>query len=302
MSLFTQSVYVLTSSAFTVDDLETALAAFDILGNIEKPSEDHWAFGGEGLILSGVRPGSRLLVDIIGNDWKDAFEDPEDPVLGAVWEAGGFGPLVFPGCIERAGKQAWAWKLASAAVRTHNSFVRLRMTFASDNGGEPKISDGDALEDLSFLTLAAAALLSNEDKAICFFNPNGEALRSKELVHSGLDHHAETGEPPLDLWTNLRLTRIGDGVVRMDSVGMQQFGLPDFEAVFPEGTLPYADVDRFLRDLMLYLLDRGDVVGDGDVVDGPSGDWKAERIQAEGPPPRPVLRFAPVNPLAQISA
>lgn len=301
MSLFSQSVYVLTSSPFTIDELETALAAFDILGQIEKPAEDHWAFGGEGIILSGVRPGSRLLVDVIPNDWKDTFDDPDDPVLTAVWEAGGFGPLVYSGCIERAGKQAWAWKLASAAVRAHNSFIRLRTTFVSDNGGQAS-GDADALEELSFLTLAAAALLANEEKTVCFFDPNGESLRSKELVHSGLDHHAETGEPPLDLWTNLRLARLGDGVVRMDSVGMRQFGLPDVEAVFPEGTLPYPEVDRFLRDLMLYLLDRGDVVKAGDLVDGPSGDWKAERIEAEGPPPRTVIRFSPVGPLVQPSA
>ena len=159
MGLFTQSVYVLTSAPYTVDELETALAAFEVLGHLEKPADDHWAFGGEGLVLSGVRPGSRLLVDVIPQDWKDALDDADDPVLGAVWEAGGFGPLVYPGCIERAGKQAWAWKLASAAVRAHKAFIRLRTTFVGPDGEavEPP-KDRDPLEELSFLTLAAAAL------------------------------------------------------------------------------------------------------------------------------------------------
>ncbi|MCA9528201.1 MAG: DUF4261 domain-containing protein [Myxococcales bacterium] len=303
MSLFTQSAYILTSKPFTLDELETLLAAFEVVGHTEKPADDHWAFGGEGIILSGVRPGARVIVDVVDRDWVDQIDADDDPVAQAVWEAGGFGPAVFPGAIERAGKQAWAWKIAGAAVRAHTSYVRLRSMWVDDAGQSAEApADRDPLEELSFLTLIAATLLADEEHTICYFNPNGEALRPKEFVHTGLEHHGDTGEPPLDVWTNLRLSRIEEGIVRMDSVGMQQLGLPDVEAVFPEGAYAYDAVDSFLRDLMWYLLDQGDVIKAGDAVDGPGGDWQASRIDAEGPPPRPLLRFEPMTASPKLSA
>ncbi|MEZ4474273.1 MAG: DUF4261 domain-containing protein [bacterium] len=301
--MFTQSAFVLTSKPFPLEDIETTLAAFEVLTHTPKPEEDHWAFGGEGLILAGPRPGARVIVDVIDRDWKDNLDDDDDPIAKAVWEAGGFGPGVFPGAIERAGKQAWAWKIAGAAVRAHTSYVRLRALWV-DEGGNPTEppADREPLEELAFLTLIAAALLADEEHTICYFNPNGETLRPKEFVHSGLDDHAQSGEPPLDIWTNLRLSRIEEGIVRMDSVGMQQLGLPDVEAVFPEGAYAYDAVDGFLRDLMWYLLDQGAVIKTGDAVDGPGGDWQATVVDAEGPPPRPLIRFQPMTASPKLSA
>ncbi|MEZ4466519.1 MAG: DUF4261 domain-containing protein [bacterium] len=150
-------------------------------------------------------------------------------------------------------------------------------------------------------------MLADEEHTISYFNPNGETLRPKEFVHSGLDDHAQSGEPPLDIWTNLRLSRIEEGIVRMDSVGMQQLGLPDVEAVFPEGAYAYDAVDGFLRDLMWYLLDQGAVIKTGDAVDGPGGDWQATVVDAEGPPltPHPLPahdRLAEAVRLIQVAA
>jgi Domain of unknown function (DUF4261) len=53
-------------------------------------------------------------------------------------------------------------------------------------------------------------------------------------------------------------------------------------------------VDNFLRNVALYVLNNGEVINDGDTMEGPGGiRWQADRFE-NGPrdPPRRVLRSA----------
>ena len=292
MRPFTQSAYVLTKAALTVDELQSALAAFEIIEAVEPAA--HWAGGSEGWVVRGARPEMRLTVDIVNAGFVDDLVSTEDAMLQAVWQAGGLGPSVGTGSLTRAGKQAWVWPVASAAVRSHDSFVRFRISWV---GGSE--ADRSPIEELTFMTLAVAAVLAVPEKPTAYFNPNGESLRSTEFVHAALAHHGETGEVPLDVWCNIGLERINtdetdtdddaEKRVRMLTAGMSQLSLPDVVAEFTQGQYTFEAVDGFLRDISAYLVVAGDVIEGGHVVDGPEGDWTARREATQ-------LVFTPTRP------
>lgn len=288
MRPFTQSAYALTQAALTLDELETALAAFEQIDTLEPAA--HWAGGGEGVVIRGAHANMRITIDIVDSPFVDDLVGTDDAMLQAVWQAGGLGPDVANHSLSSAGKQSWLWPMAGAAVRAHNSFVRFRVSWLSDDGEvveDP--GDRNPIEELTFLTLAVAAVLAVEEKVVCYFNPNGESLRSIEFVHAALAHHGETGEVPVDVWCNLGLERLDGDRVRMRSVGMRQLDLPEVAAEFKEGSVALETVDGFLRDVLAYLVVAGDVIEDGHTVDGPEGDWQA-RIDKAG------LTFTPVRP------
>ena len=289
MRPFTQSAYVLTKAALTVDELQSALAAFDIIEAVEPAA--HWAGGSEGWVVRGARPEMRLTVDIVNAGFVDDLVSTDDAMLQAVWQAGGLGPAVGTGSLSRAGKQAWLCPVASAAVRAHDSLVRFRISWV---GGSE--ADRSPIEELTFMTLAVAAVLAVPEKPTAYFNPNGESLRSTEFVHAALAHHGESGDVPLDVWCNIGLERVNDTddadkTIRMLTAGMTQLDLPDVVAVFTEGQFTLEAVDGFLRDISAYLVVAGDVIENGHVVDGPEGDWTARReaTQVVFTPTRPAV-------------
>ncbi len=290
-SLFSQSAYILVFKAPTLDELAKVLAPFGPLGPTEAPADGHWALGGASFIIDHPEGGGRVLVDVVDKRWPDDMGDPvQDPVLFAAWSAGGFGPAVFPGNLERAGKQAWAWRQASGAVRSHQAFVRLRSTF-----GEAGPPEGhDARQELLFLTRIAQPILALQT-SLAFFDPSGETLRPRGFVDQALADCDADGVAPLDLWINVRIGRLTDGWMLMDTVGMGQLGLPDIEACFKADAYTFEAVDSFLRQVSEYLVDAGDVLGNGDGIEGPGGiSWECVRAeQGLNAPPRATVRLLP---------
>lgn len=290
-SLFSQSAYILVYKAPSLDELAEALAEFTIDGRTEAPPDGHWALGGASLIVAHPEGHGRVLIDVVDRKWPDDMGDPvKDPVLFAAWSAGGFGPAVFPGNLERGGKQAWVWRQASGAVRAHQAFVRLRSTF-----GEAGVPEGhDPKAELTFLTQLGAAILKLQT-SLAWFDPSGEAIRPAEFVDQALAYHAAEGVPPLDVWTNVRIGRLTDDWMLMDLVGMAQLGLPDVEACFKAEQYTFEEVDTFLRQVAEYMADAGDVLGAGDAVPGPKDiTWEVLRAeQGLNAPPRATVRLLP---------
>jgi len=210
---------------------------------------------------------------------------------------GGFGPLVETGSLERAGTQAWAWRKAGDAVRGHQGFIRVRLAYAPEEDAPPVPEDRDRSAELLAVTRVVAKLLEI-DGIRCYFNPNGESLRPAGFVWQAMDYFESEAEPPLDVWTNVRVGRLDpEGKwILMDSVGLGQLGLPDVELCLPAaGKVSLEDADRFIRDLMSYVVDAGDVFTAGDTVEAPDGtEWTAIKVE-EGfsPPTRGTVRFLP---------
>ncbi|MCB9526700.1 MAG: DUF4261 domain-containing protein [Myxococcales bacterium] len=289
--LFSQSAYILVYKAPTLDELAEVLGDFTLVGRTEAPPDGHWALGGASLVFDHPEGPGRVLVDVVDRKWPDDMGDPvQDPVLFAAWSAGGFGPAVFPGNLERAGKQAWVWRQASGAVRSHQAFVRLRSTFGED--GPPEGHDPKA--ELLFLTRLGAAVLSLQT-SLAWFDPSGEAMRPREFVDQALAYHAAEGVPPLDVWTNVRIGRLTDDWILMDTVGLGQLGLPDIEACFKSERYTFEEVDTFLRQVAEYVADAGDVLSTGDAVPGPKDvTWEVLRAeQGLNAPPRATVRLLP---------
>jgi hypothetical protein len=174
--------------------------------------------------------------------------------------------------------------------------VRLSYLFGADDYALVKPKDCEPIPELQFVTGLARALLDHP-AALAYFNPNGEVLRNRELMDRTLEACARLQVPATNLWCNVRLFNLPDGWLLMDSVGMQQVDRRDSEACFRRDAYEPDEVDRFIRNVGLYLIDSGDVIADGDTIDGP-GDvrWRAARVENEAvAPPRPVLRWFPLD-------
>ncbi len=299
--IFTQSAFLLLSRPATLDQIQERLEGkYEILGRTEGDPDTFWAFGSPALVLQlGDELEGRLIIDAVEERWADDAGDPEgNPGLFAAWNLGAFGPGAAPGCLERAGQQAWAWKQASAAVRGHRALIRLRTTWVTEDEEQPLPEDYDPRKELLLLTQVASEIAELRE-VMCWFNPNGESLRPPGFVREALDHHLTDDEWPLDVWTNVRVSKLpieGDWML-MDTVGMPQIRRPDVEILFPQGRFALEQVDRFARDLCAYLVEAGNVLDDGHTVDGPDETtWMVLKIAHPlGEPDRPVLRFVPAG-------
>jgi hypothetical protein len=167
------------------------------------------------------------------------------------------------------------------AVPAHQGHVLLR-----GRGGADRVAELRALTDVGRAILGHPA-------ALFYVNPIGETVHDRVAIEQSLVRHDQRGVPPLDVWTSVRRLDRGDGWSTMDTVGMAQLGVVDHEVCFVADRYRAADIDAFLRNVSIHLVRRGDVIGDGDTVDGPGGvAWRAHRLQTSlRAPPRPVLRW-----------
>lgn len=287
---FTQGVCVLLREPVSRESLEAALSGFDIRSRQE--AGENWAMGGPGCVLT-YRPdvNGHVSVDLVDRPWPDSMGDPKsDPDVFGAWSMGFFGPGTFPGGLRRAGEQSWAWEGGKTMAAAHKAFVRLRTSYVFGAGeGAPLMpADCDPADELAFLTKVGRGLLELPE-ALCWFNPNGEVL----LDRSGLDAALASAQGrnllPLDVWTNVRMFQIGDGWLLMDTVGNSQLDRTDVEACFLSGKVEPGAVAAFLRNVAWYLYKQGDVIKDGDTLDGPTGKWQARRFDTSlVQPPRRV--------------
>ena len=297
--LFTQGMCVLLRKPMPLEEIQERLEAFELVAHQESDDEE----SPETLVYA-FRPevGGHLLVTPTLAPWPDDMGDPdESPERFVAWSLGQFGPLAFPGGLERAASQSWGWDDAEDFVNEHVAYVRLLISYViggdeeDDDEDLPMVPDDyDSMSELTLLTRAVTAILESPE-AICYFNPGGEVLRDANRLREGLNHAWSHELPPLDMWTNVRIFSEDDDWVIMDTVGNGQFDLPDMEVVCRREKYPPGEVENFLRHATLYLLAGDEDVCTGDTADGP-GDitWAAiECAQSLSDPPRPTVRWIP---------
>ena len=218
-----------------------------------------------------------------------------EPVLFGAWSMGHFGPHAYPGNLQGCQAVVGSGKAARPyPPNTRRSFASVRATCSEPaNEGKAMPDDYDPLPELTFVTRMARALLKHP-AALAYFNPNGEILRDEAGLARALDDQRPEAPPPLDIWSNIRLFNPGNGWLLMDTVGNGQLDRPDCEACFPKGGFDPGEVDHFLRNVSLYLIRKGEVINDGDTIDGPGGaPWRARHVkEALSSPPRLTLRFS----------
>ena len=298
--LFTQGIAVLFEQPVGLDELEAALADFDVVKRTD--DSDEWAFGGPTLVVS-FRPevNGYVAVDTVSRAWPDEMGDPErDAIVFGAWTMGHFGPMAFPGALERAASQSWLWAEGESAPARHHAFVRVRTSYVFgrvDDDAPVLPEDYAPIPELVFATRIARALLSIPS-AICCFNPNGETLQAAENVDDLFARHEATGLLPYELWSNVRVLRLAEHEpwTMMDTVGLAQLDAPDHEALFAK-EYDLAEVANFLRNAGDYVVTHGHVIEDGDTMDGPGGiPWKGVTFHDSlYHPPREVIRWLPCD-------
>lgn len=303
--LFTQGMCILLREPVSIQDLEERLKAFEIVGRHESIEDDD---APETLVLQYREDvGGHLLITPSRSPWPDDMGDPdESPERFVAWSLGQFGPLAFPGCLQRASEQSWGWEEGSQAVSEHTAHIRLLISYVlgteevegeEDDEDIPLVpEDYDAMHEMQFITRAVTELLELP-QAICYFNPGGEILRGQNSLRQGLNYAWNHELPALDMWTNVRIFKADETWSLMDTVGNGQLDLPDLEAIFRTDQFDPADVERFLRNASLYMLTSDEEVEEGDTADGPGDiNWMAmECDEALSDPPRATMRWIPQN-------
>ena len=325
---FTQCAAVLLERPVPLDDVAGALYGLGphrsegVPGDADGPTRHPADAYGSRLVVpfpasvAGAARGT-AAVDVAPVPWPDGMGDPEDAAGGgmalfAAWSFGQFGPGAFPDNLANALDQSWHWDDAKAAVAEHTAFARVLTTYAV--GAEPDDpllpGDYDPADELGFVTEIADRLL-NLPGAICYFNPAGCCVWPADLFRRTRAFHAEAGTAPHPLWANVRLMRFDDEWSVMDTAGNLQLDLPDVEFVLKPDRWDLHDADAQLRNLSLYLLDRGEgpaggkVIATGNTVDGPApagsapGSGRGEEIpwratvceDGVAAPPRRTIRL-----------
>ncbi len=293
---FTQTAIILLREKVSIEAIAAAMGEYSHDGL--RPAMDEWAFGGPSFVVTfNEEDNGKIAIDVVDQPWPDEMGDPEtDSTIFGAWASGQFGPFTYPGALARAMQQSWVWEDGHTAPGQHVGFIRVRSSYVIGRDEDAPIypEDYDAYEDLAFVT-EIAATLTELPEAICYFNPNGEVVRDIQGVDESIDFANDNELPPHELWSNVRLFKLNDEWSIMDSVGNSQLELPDCEACFHTESYKLEDVDNFLRNCFLYLIDEGDTIADGDVSEGP-GDisWQARRFDSSlVDPPRNVIRWFP---------
>lgn len=296
--IFTQGVCILLQQPIPIDEVALALSGFEVLGTREESEE--WAMGGpSALVMFDEASGGTVTVDTVDHVWPDDMGDPQKEfmVFGA-WSMGHFGPFAYPGGLERAAQQSWAWREGTEVVERHQAFLRLRTSYVIGKGEDVMClpEDYDAIAELQFNNKIVQALLGL-DGALCYFNPNGEVLLDQDGFRNSLNYGWANQLLPLDVWSNVRLFNIDETWALMDTVGNWQMEIPDIEACFVVDDYEVNDVANFLRNASNYLVKSSAIINDGETMDGP-GDIRWVAIRFENgicDPPRQTLRFVPMD-------
>lgn len=303
---FTQAVVVLMEREISLDEVAALLAEFSPkrAEGAESDKADETHFGGAKLIVP-YRPevNGNCIADVRGGAWPDSMGDPKaDPHLFVAWTMGHFGPGAFPGGLQRAAEHWWAEPEKRGMAPAHGAYVRLRMTYVMGAGPKSRVAPEDyaALPELEFLNRMVVALLKHP-AAVAYFNPSGEVLATAKAFARSVAFHGSHQLPPLGLWTNIRIFNV-EGWTMMDTVGMEQLDRRDSEVCFPTGKFEAGAVDYFMRNCCLYLLQKGEVINDGDTMNGPGEkNWQARhREEPVAQPPRRTLRWFEVGETAPI--
>jgi hypothetical protein len=295
---FSQGLVVLFDRVPALDELAGAIVPREIAKRLEQGRE--WAFGGPSL-LTPFRPEANgyVSIDIVSRQWPDSMGDPKDDSrVFAAWSMGHFGPYTYPHGLARACQQSWHWEAAGATASRHFAFVRIRCSYVFGARPDSPVlpQDYSPLPEILFATEIAEAILTIPG-ALCYFNPNGECLYSRENVAELITRHKGPGPAALELWSNVRMFQLPADAswLLMDSVGMWQLDVPDHEACFEKGRYDESEVARFLRNAADYVCAHGPVIKNGDTMDGPGAlRWQAATFEnGLADPPREVLRWLP---------
>ncbi|HEX8271965.1 MAG TPA: DUF4261 domain-containing protein [Longimicrobiaceae bacterium] len=185
---------------------------------------------------------------------------------------------LLPAVLEEALQQTWGWNGARDAVEGCSASFFLRDMMAS--GLPPR-------ERLALFLDTLATVLEMAPCRAIYWDASGHIVDPQAFL-AGRGNREELLLGAL----NARLFRIGNGgpgEMLMDTLGLAALGLPDVQCHFTD--LEPEKVAELLLGVGCFLFRNGDVVADGDTVQGvtPTERWRCRREIAIAAPERLVL-------------
>lgn len=292
---FTQGIAVLFDRAPNLDEITAAIGV-----PVKKRMDafETWAMSGPCVIVEhDAKLNGYVSLDVVDRPWPDHMGDPknESMIFGA-WSMGHFGPLAYPQGLERAWQHAYHHRSSPRdVVARHQAFVRVRLSYVFGAGeNAPVIPKGvDPTHELARVFALGRSLLNVEGASLLFV-PGADLLFTAMQIDERVADARGGKRLPIDLYSNVRLFRLdglADGWTMMDTTGLEALDRTDLEVCFDPKTNP-DDIARLLRNVSLYVAEKGDVFQDGHTIDGPGGRWVARNLEESlAPGPRPVVRF-----------
>ncbi|MGI4737141.1 MAG: DUF4261 domain-containing protein [Janthinobacterium lividum] len=185
---------------------------------------------------------------------------------------------------EEAFQQNWHWREAEVAARSCHYEVLLTdfMTRTLDYKTRFKL----------FVNFVAAVTKATKPQVVY-------AVTTQKLLEPGtlIEDWDSREKEDLSALVNVRLYNISDGragETLMDTVGLHQFGLPDFQIRFTDYNP--SEIAGLLWNYAYYLFENGDVIENGNTLAGLGGDskWRCDRQISLVGPERIVLDVQPV--------
>ncbi len=300
--IFTQTFVVLLRETVSIESVKKKLSDFSRSQPLSAQSD--WAFSGPAILLDiDEQTEGKVVLDIVSHPWPDEMRDnKQSSSIEKAFEQGHFGPFTFPGALRRATQQSWNWEEGKTATRMHQAFIRLRCSYVLDDSAQvstelksPNLPKNyDPYNELAFMTEVVGMLLEMS-QAICYFNPGGEVLSDLELLTANAEFSVEHSLPPVEIWANMRFSEVDEDWSVMDTIGHAQLDIPDVEGCFRPQDYDAEEVENFLRDVGIYLLQNGDIIQNGETSEGPGEIlWKAQRCaKPYTGPKRTTLRWFP---------
>lgn len=291
----TQCVALLLEKPVTLDQIANLLHEHSIVHESQE-TEVPWVFSGPRLIYD-FRPeiNGLLSIDIVDRKWPDhmgSMKSEQEQELFGAWATSHFGPITYPGALERAANNH---DEGADLVSKHRAFIRLRISyvFGGDKDALVNPTGYDAIAELNFITDMAVKLLELPG-TLAFFNPGGEVLIPKSALCDTYEFSEKIGFTPPDLWTSFRTFEIERNWLVADFVGLGLIDGIDTELCFQPGT-DINQVFQCLAGLRNYSIENSPTFMDNDTIDGPGRKlWRALNSDISlGVPPRPVVRFLP---------
>ncbi len=246
-----------------------------------------WSDGLDAAPLSG-HPPITVLVDVVPRRIPLAPEEEGD--LAAAWALGAFGAGTASGALLRSIEGGGP--TARDVVEQHDSFLRVRLTYALGAAGVADPAGRQMAQELAVLMSVARPLVDIPEVRGWFHGP-GEVLRMPAEVRAAIRHAKEDKRLPIELWTSVRAMSVDEaGWCVVDSVGMAALGNRDLEWWIAPGTVPASDAALFLRNLTLYAISEPVDFKTGHTAASPAGHIEAKLLgRGFRAPQRRVVRW-----------
>jgi len=246
----------------------------------------HLTAAEDGVSLAGYLDDEKtayLVVDAWDHSWPDNAngKNLSTAELELGTERGG---------LQRSLDQCWVWDTVAEVVGRHQAVIRVRLEISGSVPLTPSAASKNLVRVIRE-TISGRGL----PNVLAYFQPAGEVLLPPHVVAEILEHATIAQIPPLDLWSNIRISWLTDHWSLVETVGNIQLDLPDAEIYFEHARQEANDVAALARAVSLRMLTEASAPSIGQSFAAHDGSMFIVVKPTENllPPARPITRLLP---------